>query len=294
MGAYSPVPIVGADVVDEVMERAVRPTLALAAPTHDIEYRGVLYAGLMLTADGPKVIEYNVRFGDPECPGRAAAARVRPRRAAARPRPRASRSAVDVLADACVTVVLASEGYPASPRTGDAIDGLRTSPSASTAVTVFHAGTARDADGALRHRRRARARRHRDRRRPRRPHGRAPTTRRRGSAGRACSTAATSPRPPPWRNGSAPQASANPAPGPYPGDDERAGDAPQRAAVFRRRDEAHRAPVLAAGLAFRDGVLGPVLRAVHHPRSTSSPDWDRPDRFRNRPDRGRFRAVSGS
>ena len=64
--------------------------------------------------------------------------------------------------------------------------------------------------------------------------------------------------------------SAHPTAGPHPGDDQRAGDAPQRAAVLGRRDEAHGAPGLAAVVALRDGVLGPVLRAVHHPRSTSS------------------------
>ena len=65
MGAYSPVPLAGPDVVDEVMTRAVEPTLA-ALRGKGIDYRGVLYAGLMLTPDGPKVLEYNVRFGDPE------------------------------------------------------------------------------------------------------------------------------------------------------------------------------------------------------------------------------------
>ena len=65
MGAYSPVPGAGNDLVDEVLERAVEPTLA-ALRGRGIDYRGVLYAGLMLTADGPKVLEYNVRFGDPE------------------------------------------------------------------------------------------------------------------------------------------------------------------------------------------------------------------------------------
>ena len=65
MGAYSPVPLAGPDVVADVMERAVDPTLhALAA--RDIRYHGVLYAGLMLTPEGLKVLEYNVRFGDPE------------------------------------------------------------------------------------------------------------------------------------------------------------------------------------------------------------------------------------
>src|SRR5439155_5172554 len=64
MGAYSPVPLAGPDIVEEVMDRAVEPTLRWLQK-QGIDYRGVLYAGLMLTADGPKVLEYNVRFGDP-------------------------------------------------------------------------------------------------------------------------------------------------------------------------------------------------------------------------------------
>ena len=83
MGAYSPVPIVGPDVVDDVMERAVRPTLRWLAD-HDADYRGVLYAGMMLTADGPKVHRVQRALRRPGVPGRAAARRVRPRRAAAR------------------------------------------------------------------------------------------------------------------------------------------------------------------------------------------------------------------
>jgi phosphoribosylamine--glycine ligase len=147
MGAYSPVPIVDAATVDAVMDRAVRPTLHWLA-RNGADYRGVLYAGMMLTADGPKVIEYNVRFGDPECQV------VLPRitsdfaellHGAAAGRP------LDVAfsGDACVTVVLASEGYPASGRTGDVITGLDVA-SAVNEVTVFHAGTARDPAGVLR------------------------------------------------------------------------------------------------------------------------------------------------
>jgi phosphoribosylamine--glycine ligase len=146
MGAYSPVPVAGTDVVDEVMDRAVRPTLRWLRD-HDIDYRGVLYAGMMLTADGPKVIEYNVRFGDPECQV------VLPRIASDVPellRAAAAGAPLDVefSDDACVTVVLASEGYPASARTGDAINGL-SSLSGAEGVIVFHAGTARATDGAL-------------------------------------------------------------------------------------------------------------------------------------------------
>ncbi len=145
MGAYSPVPVVDDATVNEVMDRAVRPTLRWLT-RNGADYRGVLYAGMMLTDDGPKVIEYNVRFGDPECQV------VLPRitsdfaellRAAAAGAP------LDVAfsTDACVTVVLASEGYPASVRTGDVITGIGAA--GVGAVSVFHAGTARDDDGAL-------------------------------------------------------------------------------------------------------------------------------------------------
>jgi phosphoribosylamine--glycine ligase len=147
MGAYSPVPIVDAATVDAVMDQAVRPTLHWLA-RNGADYRGVLYAGMMLTADGPKVIEYNVRFGDPECQV------VLPRitsdfadllRAAAAGDP----LDVGFSDDACVTVVLASDGYPVSAKSGDVITGIDVATSVNT-VTIFHAGTARDADGTLR------------------------------------------------------------------------------------------------------------------------------------------------
>jgi phosphoribosylamine--glycine ligase len=144
MGAYSPVPVAGPDVVSEVMERAIGPTLhALAA--RDISYRGVLYAGLMLTPEGLKVLEYNVRFGDPE------AQVVLPRLASdvGQLCHEAAAGGTDLDAhfrdDACVTVVLATEGYPASPRKGDFIEGLDAAEQLS-GVTVFHAGT-KQADG---------------------------------------------------------------------------------------------------------------------------------------------------
>jgi phosphoribosylamine--glycine ligase len=147
MGAYSPVPVAGDDVVERVMATAIRPTLhALAA--RGIEYRGILYAGLMLTPEGPKIVEYNVRFGDPECQV------VVPRlttdlgalcMASARGEPLPP---VRFSADAWVTIVLASEGYPASPRKGDVIEGLPAA-SAVPGVVVFHAGTARDLDGGV-------------------------------------------------------------------------------------------------------------------------------------------------
>lgn len=147
MGAYSPVPVVTDAIVDDVMDRAVRPTLRWLAD-HDAEYRGVLYAGMMLTADGPKVIEYNVRFGDPECQV------VLPRvfsDVAELLDAAASGDKVDVSFsdDACVTVALTADGYPASPRTGDPITGIDVASAVNT-VIVFHAGTTRDETGVLR------------------------------------------------------------------------------------------------------------------------------------------------
>jgi phosphoribosylamine---glycine ligase len=146
MGAYSPVPMAGDDVVDEVMERAVGPTLhALAA--RDIRYHGVLYAGLMLTPEGVKVLEYNVRFGDPE------AQAVLPRLASDLGQlchdAAAGRTGLDARfrGDACVTVVMATEGYPASPRKGDFIEGVDAAEQLP-GVTVFHAAT-EQADGRL-------------------------------------------------------------------------------------------------------------------------------------------------
>jgi phosphoribosylamine--glycine ligase len=146
MGAYSPVPIVDDAIVDDVMDRAVRPTLRWLAD-HDAEYRGVLYAGMMLTADGPKVIEYNVRFGDPETQV------VLPRvtsDVAELLLAAATGDELDVTFtdDAAVTVVLAADGYPTAPRTGDPITGLEVA-RAVNAVTIFHAGTKRDEAGTL-------------------------------------------------------------------------------------------------------------------------------------------------
>jgi phosphoribosylamine--glycine ligase len=147
MGAYSPVPIAGDDVVEQVMAMAIRPTLhALAA--RGIEYRGILYAGLMLTAEGPKIVEYNVRFGDPECQV------VVPRLATDVGELCAAAARGDVLPavrfdpDTWVTVVLASERYPKAPREGDPIRGLEAA-AAVPGVLIFHAGTARADDGSL-------------------------------------------------------------------------------------------------------------------------------------------------
>ena len=149
MGAYSPVAMATDDVVGEVMTRAVEPTLH-ELRRRGVDYRGVLYAGLMLTPDGPKVLEYNVRFGDPE------AEVVLPRLAAdcdlaellAEAASGRLRRAPAFRPEAAVTVVLATEGYPERPRTGDVIDGVDAAAAESDTV-VFCAGVGADAEGRL-------------------------------------------------------------------------------------------------------------------------------------------------
>ncbi|WP_420435099.1 phosphoribosylamine--glycine ligase [Candidatus Poriferisocius sp.] len=149
MGAFSPVPLAGTDVVDEVMERAVLPTLT-ALQGRGIDYRGVLYAGLMLTPQGLKVLEYNVRFGDPEA--QVVLPRLRSDLAdlLAGAAAGALAEAPEYGDDAAVTVVCASEGYPASPRTGDLITGIEAA-NAEAGVTVFCAGvsSARPGSGGV-------------------------------------------------------------------------------------------------------------------------------------------------
>jgi phosphoribosylamine--glycine ligase len=149
MGAYSPVPDVDDGLVDELVSGSVEPLVA-ALRARGIDYRGVLYAGLMLTPEGPKVLEYNVRFGDPEAQvvlGRLADDPVEVLMAVAEGR--LDDVAGDGLAftdDASVCVVLAAEGYPADPRAGDPIGGLGPDGQLAEAVpgvTVFHAGTRR-------------------------------------------------------------------------------------------------------------------------------------------------------
>jgi phosphoribosylamine--glycine ligase len=129
------------------MAGAVFPTIA-ELQRRGIDYRGVLYAGLMLTPEGPKMIEYNVRFGDPECEV------VVPRLASdlAQHCLEVAHGALETtpvaIADAAITVVLAAEGYPKSARTGDVIEGLARA-AAVDGVTVFHAGTATNDAGEI-------------------------------------------------------------------------------------------------------------------------------------------------
>jgi phosphoribosylamine--glycine ligase len=141
MGSYSPVPgLAGAAEVEEIVDAVHRPIVAAMAE-RGTPFHGVLYAGLMMTADGPKVIEFNVRFGDPET--QAVLPRLRSDivdlfRAAREPGGLAGTSA-EFDDDWAVTVVLASAGYPESSSKGDVIHGLD---AAASIAEVTHAGTA--------------------------------------------------------------------------------------------------------------------------------------------------------
>lgn len=147
MGTFSPVPGVDASLLGEVMDRAVEPTLA-ALRNEGVDYRGFLFCGLMLTPDGPKVLEYNVRFGDPEA--QVILPRLRSDLAdlLARAADGQAIEAPQFAAAASVCVVLASEGYPGNPRTGDVIVGLDAA-SGLDDVDVFCAGVAADEQGRL-------------------------------------------------------------------------------------------------------------------------------------------------
>jgi len=141
MGAYSPASIFTPALEDRAMEEIVRPT-ARALAEADTPYSGVLYAGLMLTDEGPKLVEYNVRFGDPECQVlmmrlesdllELMLATARGRLADA-PSPRFSPRAA-------LTVVMAANGYPGPPRKGGAI--ARIDAAERAGAKIFHAGTA--------------------------------------------------------------------------------------------------------------------------------------------------------
>ena len=143
MGAYAPLLWAPPTLVEQVMRETVEPTLA-EMRKRGTPFAGLLYVGLALTPDGPKVIEFNARFGDPETQVVLALLET----------PLAgllNAAATGTLADqpalrwrpgAAVTVVVASHNYPGTPRTGDVIDGAER-------PGVIHAGTARRADGAL-------------------------------------------------------------------------------------------------------------------------------------------------
>lgn len=149
VGAYSPVPFAGAAVVQEIVARAVEPTLE-ALRARGIDYRGVLYAGLMMTAGGPRVLEFNVRFGDPETQV------VLPRwegdvKALLEAAARGSLDSVAPPAftsDAAVGVVLTASGYPGQVRSGDPIEGLAIA-AGCEGVEVYAAGVGSSSGGRL-------------------------------------------------------------------------------------------------------------------------------------------------
>ncbi|CAN5475079.1 phosphoribosylamine--glycine ligase [soil metagenome] len=147
MGAYSPAPVLTAALEAQAMRQIVVPTVRAMA-SMGCSYSGVLYAGLMLTADGPKLIEYNARFGDPECQVLMARYEgdllalllaVAEGRLAQVPPPIFS-------AETALTVVMAANGYPGVPQAGGTINGLDSA--AAKGAIVFQAGTRLD-DGRL-------------------------------------------------------------------------------------------------------------------------------------------------
>jgi phosphoribosylamine---glycine ligase len=146
MGAYSPVEGVGPELLEDVRERVLQPVVDELA-RRGTPFHGVLYAGLMLTADGPKVLEFNVRFGDPET--QAVLPRLRSDlldalQRAVRPGGLAG-ARLEWDPQTAVTVVLASRGYPVSASEGDVIGGLSAMP---RGAEITHAGTA-ERDGAI-------------------------------------------------------------------------------------------------------------------------------------------------
>jgi phosphoribosylamine---glycine ligase len=148
MGAYSPAPVFTDEVRDRTMAEIILPTLR-AMKAKGMPYKGVLFAGLMITKDGPKLIEYNARFGDPECEV------LMPRlesdlldlllavaedRLAEEPLPRFS-------PDTALTVIMAANGYPGTPESGAAIRGIDAAE--ANGAIVFQAGTKAQGDELL-------------------------------------------------------------------------------------------------------------------------------------------------
>ena len=147
MGAYAPVRSATRDVTDLAVERVFLPTLRALARA-GAPFTGLLYAGLMLTPDGPRVVEFNCRFGDPETQAilpMLASSLLEPMRAIAQGDSIAGASPLEWHDGAAVTTVVAAARYPGTPQLGDAI----VLPPHEANVWVFHAGTARDTQGRL-------------------------------------------------------------------------------------------------------------------------------------------------
>jgi len=148
MGAYSPAPVMTQEMCQRVLDEIIMPTVRTMA-ARGTPFKGVLYAGLMLTEVGPKLIEYNVRFGDPEC--QVLMMRLRcdllPVLIACAEGELGPRE-LSWCADTALTVVVATQGYPNSVQTGSHLRGLERMEQAAHTV-VFHAGTKRDAHGRV-------------------------------------------------------------------------------------------------------------------------------------------------
>jgi phosphoribosylamine--glycine ligase len=149
MGAYSPAPVVTDAVVAHAMEHIFKPTVAGMA-AEGAPFVGVLFAGVMVTPEGSKLIEFNTRFGDPECQTlmRRLDSDLAPVLLAAAKGDLANAPPLAFSPQSAVTVVLAAQGYPEAPLTGSIIRGLAAADMED--VEIFHAGTRRDEDGVLR------------------------------------------------------------------------------------------------------------------------------------------------
>jgi phosphoribosylamine--glycine ligase len=150
MGAYSPAPIFTDAQRDLAMERIVLPTLK-GMKAEGKPFVGVLFAGLMVTPDGPKLIEFNVRFGDPECQTlmRRLKSDLAPALMAAAKGELAGAPALEWDERPAVSIVYAAQGYPDDPLTGSVIRGLAEAGNFE-GVEIFIAGARKDQDGALR------------------------------------------------------------------------------------------------------------------------------------------------
>lgn len=149
MGAITDASVVDNETLDRIVREVVEPTLKGAAQ-EGFPFRGILFVGLMLTADGPKVLEYNVRFGDPETQAilmRLESDLFRVFQSLVNGDLR--NTAVDWSSKSSACVVLASEGYPGAYRTGLHISGLNHLDSLRADLQVFHAGTSKAVDGAF-------------------------------------------------------------------------------------------------------------------------------------------------
>jgi phosphoribosylamine--glycine ligase len=148
MGAYSPAPVMTADMIERTMAEIIRPTVAGMAK-RGIPFKGVLFAGLMITASGPKLIEYNARFGDPET--QVLMLRLKSDLLTlliATSDGTLDKAGVRWSDDVALTVVLAADGYPGTPLKGTEIKGLA-SAAKIDGVEIFHAGTRRDGNRLL-------------------------------------------------------------------------------------------------------------------------------------------------